>query len=128
MSMMATPFARYPIWSQISQIPVACIVLYPPCALLSHAPDSVRSLQDEVDHDREVNVDRLAVLQTRLVVPLLHGRDGGLVEAELRAGGAQHLDVPHRAVLLDHGLKDHLPRNLRLAGDLGIGRLLLRGD
>src|SRR6266571_3319994 len=123
----ATDFARNPICSQISQIDVPCICLCPPWTLPNHAPYRVRSLQHEIDHDREVDVDRLAVLQAWLVAPLLHGRDRGLVEAELRAGGAQHLDVPHRAVLLDHRLEDHLARDLGLAGDLGIGRLLLRG-
>src|SRR6058998_1651520 len=114
--MKATDFARNPIWLQMSQIPFPIIE----SALLQST-----LLQHEVDDDREVDVHRLAVLQARLVLPLLYGRDRRLVEAELRAGGSQDGDIADGPVLVDDGLQDDLALYLRLAGDLWIGRLLL---
>src|SRR5262245_28714033 len=76
------------------------------------------SLQHELHLNREIDVDRLAVLQAGLVAPLLDGRDRGVVEAELRARRLEYLDVADAPVLADDRLQDHAPLDLRLARDL----------
>src|SRR6266478_9326802 len=58
-------------------------------------------LQRELDDHCEVHVHRLAFLQRRFIAPLFHRFNRRIVETELRAWRAQHLDVPNRAILAD---------------------------
>src|SRR5713226_1613640 len=91
------------------------------------APPSIREViaaalgTQHKDHvNRGHDFDRLAVQQSRLIAPLLHGIERSLHEQRV---AGQHLQLLDRAVFGDHRLQPHSARDAGLPGERRIKRV-----
>src|SRR5687768_12491061 len=75
----------------------------------------------ESQHDGQDELFGSPIENQRVVDPLLHRRDGGLVEQP--AGAAQHRDVDDAALPVDDGFEDHHAVKSRVDRGVGIDRL-----
>src|SRR6266571_930423 len=77
-----------------------------------HAVTSV----GEVDHDREVDVDRLPIDHAGLVPPLPDRLDGRLFETAVATSRSEHLNLSNSAILANDCLEHETPENVLALG------------